>query len=115
MPLPLTNACYLGREWNIELDRRAKVSNADLRYTILGEGEPVLFIHGTSIADSLITPLRFFPPLFEEYQLISYYRAGYNGSTLDKPNLSIEEGAEHARQLLDELGIEKAHVVGFSF
>lgn len=109
------HALYLGREWNVDHDRRAKVNNAELRYTVLGGGEPVLFIHGTSIADSLITPLRFFPPLFEEYQLISYYRAGYNGSTLDKPNLSIEEGAEHARQLLDELGIEKAHVVGFSF
>ena len=82
-PMP-QHAVYLGREWNIEHDQRAKVSNAELRYTVLGEGEPVLFIHGTSIADSLITPLRFFPPLFEDYKLISYYRAGYNGSTLDK-------------------------------
>src|SRR5512134_3223657 len=109
------HAVYLGREWNVEHDRRATVNNAELRYTVLGDGEPVLFIHGTNIADSLITPLRFFPPLFEDYRLISYYRAGYNGSTLDKPDLSIEEDAEHARQLLDELGIEKAHVVGFSF
>lgn len=108
-------ALYLGREWNVDHDRRAKVNNAELRYTVLGDGEPVLFIHGTNIADSLITPLRFFPPLFEEYQLISYYRAGYNGSTLEKPDISIDEGVEHARQLLDELGIERAHVVAFSF
>lgn len=109
------HALYLGREWNVEHDRRAKVSNAELRYTVLGTGEPVLFIHGTSIADSLITPLRFFPPLFDDYQLISYYRAGYNGSTLEKRTLGIEDGAEHARQLLDHLGIAKAHVVAFSF
>jgi pimeloyl-ACP methyl ester carboxylesterase len=110
-----TNACYLGREWNIEHDRRARVNNAELRYTVLGEGEPVLCIHGTSIADSLITPLRFYPPLFEDYQLISYYRAGYNGSTLEKDALSIEEGAEHVSQLLDHLGIDKAHILAFSF
>ncbi|MBK8175670.1 MAG: alpha/beta hydrolase [Rhodospirillales bacterium] len=110
-----TNTLYNGREWNVELDRRAKVNNADLRYTVLGEGEPVFCIHGTSIADSLITPLRFYPPLFEDYQLITYYRAGYNGSTLEKSALSIEEGAEHVKQMLDHLGIAKAHILAFSF
>lgn len=111
----LQNALFLGREWNIEHDQRARVSNAELRYAVIGRGEPVLCIHGTSIADSLITPLRFYPPLFGDYQLISYYRAGYNGSTLEKPDLSIEEGADHVRQLLDHLGIDKAHIVAFSF
>lgn len=109
------NGLYLGREWNIDHNQRARVSNAELRYAVIGSGEPVLCIHGTNIADSLITPLRFYPPLFEDYQLISYYRAGYNGSTLDKPDLSIEEGAEHVRELLDHLGIGKAHVLAFSF
>lgn len=111
----LTNAFYNGREWNIELDRRAKVSNAELRYTVLGDGEPILCIHGTNIADSLVTPLRLFPPLFDEFQIITYYRAGYNGSTLDKNSLSIEEGAEHVRELLDHLGIARAHILAFSF
>lgn len=109
------HALYIGRDWAIEHDQRAKVTDAELRYAVIGEGEPVLCIHGTSIADSLITPLRFYPRLFGDYQLISYYRAGYNGSTLHKDELSIEEGAEHARELLDHLGIEKAHVMAFSF
>ena len=106
---------YNGREWNIVHDKRVKVNNAELRYAVVGHGEPVLCIHGTTIADSLITPLRFYPQLFEEYQFISYYRAGYNGSTLEKSSLSIEEGAEHAKQLLDHLGIQKAHIMAFSF
>lgn len=109
------NTLYLGREWNVDHDQRVKVSNAELRYAVLGSGEPILCIHGTNIADSLITPLRFYPPLLEEYQLVSYYRAGYNGSTLEKSSLSIEEGAEHAKQLLDHLGIQKAHIMAFSF
>lgn len=111
----LQNALYLGREWNIEHDQRVRVTDAELRYAVLGRGEPVLCIHGTSIADSLITPLRFYPPLFGDYRMISYYRAGYNGSTLDKPALSIEEGAAHVRELLDHLGIDKAHILAFSF
>ena len=106
---------YIGRDWSIPHDKRAKVSNAELRYAVLGKGEPVLCIHGTNIADSVITPLRFYPPLFEDYQMISYYRAGYNGSTLTKDSLSIEEGAQHVKELLDHLGIEKAHLLSFSF
>src|SRR6185437_7244245 len=102
-----TNTLYFGREWNVDHNQRVKVSNAELRYAVLGSGEPILCIHGTNVADSLITPLQFYPPLFEEYQLISYYRAGYNGSTLEKSVLTIEEGAEHAKQLLDHLGIQK--------
>src|SRR5919106_1296260 len=113
--LMLRNTLYNGREWNIDHNQRVKVNNAELRYAMLGSGEPILCIHGTSIADSLIPRWRFYPPLFEEYQLISYYRAGYNGSTLEKSSLSIEEGAEHAKQLLDHLGIEKAHILSFSF
>jgi pimeloyl-ACP methyl ester carboxylesterase len=109
------NALCLGRDWAVDHDRRARVSNAELRYAVLGEGEPVLCIHGTSIADSLITPLRFYQPLFDQYQMISYYRAGYNGSTLEKSTLSIEEGSAHVRELLDHLGIARAHILAFSF
>jgi pimeloyl-ACP methyl ester carboxylesterase len=111
----LRNTLYLGREWNVEHDQRVKVSNGELRYAVLGRGEPILCIHGTVIADLITTPLKFYPQLFEEYQIISYYRAGYNGSQLKKSSLSIEESAEHAKQLLDHLGIPKAHLMAFSF
>lgn len=106
---------YIGRDWTVDHDKRARVKNAELKYSVLGKGEPVLCIHGTNIADSLITPLQFYPELFEKYQFISYYRAGYNGSTLEKDSLSIEEGAEHAKQLLEHLGIKKSHIMAFSF
>jgi pimeloyl-ACP methyl ester carboxylesterase len=109
------NTLYLGREWTIEHDQTVKVSNATLRYAVAGHGEPVLCIHGTNTADAISTPMRFYPELLDDYQLISYYRAGYNGSTLDKPELSIEEMAEHAVQLLDHLGIAKAHLMAYSY
>ena len=66
------HAVYIGREWNIDLDQRVKVSNAELFYTVLGQSEPVLCIHATSIADSLIKPLRFYPPLFDGLSAHSY-------------------------------------------
>jgi pimeloyl-ACP methyl ester carboxylesterase len=110
-------ALYLGRDWTVEHDQEAPVANATLRYADVGNpnGEPIICIHGTNIADSLITPLKFYPKLFEDFRLISYYRAGYNGSTLEKDSVSIEEGADHAVQLLDHLNIDKAHFLAFSF
>lgn len=108
---------YLGREWSVNHNQRTKVNHAELQYAVLGkeDGEPVICIHGTNIADSLITPLQFYPPLFEKYKFISFYRAGYRGSTLEKDSLSIQESAEQVKQLLEHLGIEKAHIMAFSF
>ena len=109
------SAIYKGRSWDIDHDRIAQVSNAQLRYAVLGEGEPVLLIHGTNLCDSLVSGLTFYEPLTKDYRIISYYRAGYNGSTLAKDSLTIEEMADHMKELLDHLGIEKAHIVGYSF
>lgn len=104
-----------GRDWSFVHDKDAPVGNATLKYTVIGKGEPVLLIHGTNLSDSLVTPLGLYEPLFNDYQIISYYRAGYGGSRLYQPTLSIEEGAKHTVDLLDHLGIEKAHLVAFSF
>ncbi|WP_199193188.1 alpha/beta fold hydrolase [Blastopirellula marina] len=109
------HSLYIGREWSVPHDRRVCISNAELRYADLGSGEPILCVHGTTVADSLITPLRFYPPLFEDYRLISYYRPGYNGSRLHQTSLSIEEGAVQIRELMDALHLEKTHILAFSF
>lgn len=110
-------ALSIGRDWTVEHDKRAAVANATLRYADVGnpDGEPIICIHGTNTADGVITPLKFYPQLFEDFRLVSYYRAGYNGSTLEKDSLSIEESADHAVQLLDHLNIDKAHFLAFSF
>jgi len=56
-----------------------------------------------------------YPALFEQFQIISYYRAGYNGSTFDGEGVSIEQGANHAIQILDHIGVQKAHMIAYSF
>ncbi len=99
----------------IEPNKIAKIDGASLRYFDHGTGEPVLMIHGTSLADSLAVPLRLYEPLYTDYRIISYYRAGYNGSTFEGDKVSIEDGARHAVDILDHLGIKKAHLLAFSF
>jgi pimeloyl-ACP methyl ester carboxylesterase len=111
-----STAFYSGRDFKVVHDQHVKVDGADLLYTVVGRGEPVLAIHCTSIADGLITPLlTFYPELLERYQFISYYRPGYNGSTQDRESYTIEEMAEHGKQVLDHVGVDKAHILAYSF
>ena len=103
------------KDYTIEPDKIASLGDADLRYFDCGSGEPVLLIHGTSLADSLAAPRCHYPEFYAKHRVISYYRAGYNGSTCSGGAVSIADGARHAVSLLDHLGIAKAHLVAFSF
>jgi pimeloyl-ACP methyl ester carboxylesterase len=105
---------HLFRETPEGVYQTVKVKDAELRYSIMGKGKPVLCIHGTTLSDMIVGPLQLYPKLFEDYQFITYYRAGYNGSILEKDSLTMEEGAFHIKQLLDHLGIKKAHVISYS-
>jgi pimeloyl-ACP methyl ester carboxylesterase len=87
---------------------------AGLEYEMLGEGEPVLLIHGSHVAGSFL-PLTREPVLANHYRLIRYHRRGFAGSDPHAGSFSIEEQARDAEMLLQELGLERAHVVGHSY
>ena len=104
------------RDWKVVHDRRAEVADeTTVLYATVGDGEPVLLIHGAHMADSVIGPFMLYPEVFEGYELVSYYRAGYSGSSWPRSPTSMLQQAEHGIRLLQHLGIAKAHVVGHSF
>jgi pimeloyl-ACP methyl ester carboxylesterase len=92
----------------------AKINAVELGYEVLGSGEPMLFIHGSHIADAL-QPLVAEPAL-ERFQRIGYHRRGLGGSTrpVEAEPTSVAVQAEDAIELLDHLGVDRAHVVGHS-
>lgn len=94
--------------------QKAKVEGADIEYTVQGEGEPVLFIHGAIIGDAF-APMLSQPALAGRYRLINYHRRGFEGSSRAVPPFSIVQQAADARALLDVLNIEQAHVAGHSY
>jgi len=65
-----------------------------LEYIIKGrrEAEPVIFIHGSVIADAN-APLLVQPVLMNHYYMISYHRRGFAGSSkyADKDVISISK------------------------
>lgn len=95
-----------------ELKQRLRVDGAVLEYEIVGEGEPVVLIHGALIAEAY-APLCAEPAL-ARYSLLRYHRRGYAGSSPVPVPFSIVQQAADCRGLMRELGIERAHVVGHS-
>src|SRR5262245_43875827 len=88
------------------------ISDHRLWYSIRGNGEPVLWIHGAYLPDVLL-------PLVNKFELstfksIRYQRRGSRGSVPHEGALSIEQEAQDAQLLLEDLSIEKVHLVGYS-
>jgi pimeloyl-ACP methyl ester carboxylesterase len=82
-----------------------------IEYQVRGAGEPLLFIHGGMIADSL-EPIA--EKLAASYRVITYRRRGFHGSPAHQ-NCTISKVAADAVALLDHLGIARVHVGGHSY
>lgn len=95
-----------------ETRQQARVNGVDLDYDLTGHGEPVLFISPV-LADGF-QPLLSEPSLAHGYQLITYHKRGWGGSTHTPPPVRVEDHAADAGALLAHLGIPRAHVVGHS-
>jgi 3-oxoadipate enol-lactonase len=92
---------------------RAKIDGVELEYDVRGSGEPVVLVHAGIFAD-WFKPLVAEPALASRYQVVSYHRVGYAGSSRVAGPVSIAEQAAHLRGLMRHLGIERAHLVGHS-
>jgi len=92
---------------------RLRVNDVELEYEVRGAGEPVLLVHGGLLADEN-APLARESALTDRYRVIHYHRRGFAGSSKGRKKATIETHAADAKALLDELGVERAHVVGHS-
>lgn len=92
--------------------QHARVNGVDLEYEVAGSGEPVLLISPV-VADGFL-PLVSERALAARYQLITYHKRGWAGSTHTPPPVSIADHAADAAGLLEHLGVSRAHVAGHS-
>ena len=91
----------------------ATVNGVTLEYEARGSGEPMLLIHGASVAETFVPILK--EPALGRYRLISYHRRGYAGSGHPGRVTNFHEQAADAAALLGHLGVSKAHLVGHSY
>jgi len=88
------------------------VNNTGIYYEVAGQGEPLLFIHG--LASSSRSWKKQVPFFSERYRVITFDIRGHGRSDQRLEPYSIELFATDAVELLRALGVDSAHVVGFS-
>jgi pimeloyl-ACP methyl ester carboxylesterase len=91
------------------------VNGTELEYELCGTGggEPVVLIHW-GVGAKWAEPLLEEQVLTSRYQLLSYHRAGFAGSGRLAGLPTMAAHAAHCHQLMRELGITRAHIVGHS-
>lgn len=83
-----------------------------IAYEIHGDGEPILFIHGSFMEDALRPIID--EAALQDYRRIHYDRAGYGESSPRDATFGFEPGAADALDLIQRLDLGSAHVVGYS-
>src|SRR6185503_7519646 len=96
-------------------DRYFESAGARLRYVERGSGAPVVLVHGfTANIERAWIDTGVLPDLARDYRVIALDLRGHGNS--DKPHdaSAYEPMATDVIALLDHLGIERAHLVGYS-
>ena len=97
---------------NTKRGKYAPVNGIRLYYEIYGAGEPLLLLHGNNM--SIASFNRQIPELAKKYQVIALDSRGQGNSSADSTKLTYELFADDAAAFLDFLGIDSAHVLGWS-
>ncbi|RYE23450.1 MAG: alpha/beta hydrolase [Sphingobacteriales bacterium] len=91
----------------------AKVNGINMYYEVCGEGKPLVLIHGA--ASTIQTTFGRVLPLFAQKHKVIAVELQIHGHTSDRnAPLSFEQDAEDVAELLKQLGIKNADVMGFS-
>ncbi len=91
-----------------------QVQDAVLNYQCLGQGEDVVFIHGLG-ANLAFWYMGIAKHLATRYRVITYDLRGHGRSSLPPLGYTLPHMARDLKDLLDNLGVAKAHIVGHSF
>lgn len=90
----------------------APVNGLKMYYEVHGTGEPLVMLHGGM--STIGTFYRILPPLAKRRQIIAVEQQGHGHTAdIDRP-FSFEQMADDTASLLQQLGIKKADVFGYS-
>lgn len=91
----------------------ALIAGKQLRYDVIGSGEPMLLVHGWGGSSESLTPLG--KLLAKKYKVILLDLPGFGKSDLPEPSWGVEEYANLMVELMESLKIKKVHYFGHSF
>jgi 3-oxoadipate enol-lactonase len=94
------------------MEGKVEVNGVNLWYEVLGEGEPIVQIHGAGFGHYNFAPAT--PELAQHFKVVDYDMRGYGQSDRPVQDYDMEVWADDLAGLMDALGIETAHVHGTS-
>jgi pimeloyl-ACP methyl ester carboxylesterase len=102
---------WLDIDWR-EHQRWVQVAGRPVNVIDLGEGDPLVFIHGLS--GSWVNWLENMPHFARDHRVIAMDLPGFGHSPMPADRISISGYGKIVDELLDTLGIERAVIVGNS-
>lgn len=94
--------------------RLVEVGDIGMEVHDVGAGEPVVLVQTALTADEM-APLGHQLVARGPYRAIVYHRRGYAGSSPVRGAGSVIRDAADCRALIDALGLDRVHVVGYSY
>lgn len=92
--------------------RAAGITPQGTAWSLYGKGVPVVLVHGVGMAQEVWTPQ--INSLAADFEVLVYDMWGHGKSALPAGPLALSQYAQQLVDLLDHLGIAKAHLVGHS-
>lgn len=88
------------------------VAGTRVSYATVGEGEPLVLVHGLSGSSRWWAPV--LPPLATRYQVFLVDLPGFGTARRSRPRLLVRGAAEWLSAWMQTIGLESAHIVGHS-
>jgi pimeloyl-ACP methyl ester carboxylesterase len=101
------------KDYRIAEVERVPVGDIEIAYKVMGQGDPIVLIMGSSSTMD-IWDSRFLDNLSSKYKVVIFDNRGMGNTTAPPGNFSIAEFANDTAGFMAALGIEKAHVMGWS-
>ena len=91
---------------------KAATADGDIYYETHGTGAPVLLVPGLGGVGNYWAPN--IPAISKEYQVIIHDHRGTGQSSRSRIRYSVDQMTDDLQAVMDDLGIERAHLVGHS-
>jgi len=92
--------------------RLTSIKGINLELLDTGSGDPVVFVHG-GMGDECFSVIQE-PALQEKFRIIHFHLRGWGKSELGNAPYSVELLTSDTRNVMEHLGVERAHLVGQS-
>jgi pimeloyl-ACP methyl ester carboxylesterase len=93
---------------------KVNANGIQLHYQQFGTGPDIVMIHGIT-GNLAIWHLEIVPALMSDYRITTYDLRGHGYSEVSSTGYTTADHATDLKNLLDALGIERAHIMGHSF